>query len=199
MDNFPSLSSLVCIRRRRGRSRGVEVGFGNCSAGFAFPDAAPHTTIHYHRIYYTPVKLFCWGQRDSPLCPRCKVMDGTLMHMPYWASVFSSVNAVYQLTLPVCPKIGLLGIIPESHIDPLRQVFLTPVLCLARKLLAAQWLSLTPSQSQWITSANGLLEREKIVYQHTVSVQNLGNVDDMVSISESGTPPQAERLLNTHC
>lgn len=55
-----------------------------------------------HRTHYTPQKLFVWGKNASPLCPRCLVSNGSLIHMlwrcpklhRYWEKVFMTLNTI---------------------------------------------------------------------------------------------------------
>lgn len=34
-----------------------------------------------HRAYRTPSQLHRWGRRDSPICPKCNIEEGTLIHL----------------------------------------------------------------------------------------------------------------------
>lgn len=104
-----------------------------------------------HRTYRTPEKLHRWRRRDDPLCPRCLVDTGTLVHMlwkcpklhRYWAEVISTINSIWNLRFTTDPKLCLLGWLDEEQYTPHTYIAILRTLFLARKLIARKWLSIT--------------------------------------------------------
>lgn len=127
-----------------------------------------------HRTYRTPYKLYKWNRRDEPFCPRCKIDNGTLIHMlwkcpklqRYWSEIISSINKIWNLTFVVDPKLCLLGWLDEELYTPHTYRAITRMLFIARKLIAKKWLSVTPpTHAEWVNTINETLLREKLTYQ----------------------------------
>ena len=70
-----------------------------------------------HRYYYTPTRLQKMGIADNNMCWKCKEEVGTYMHMiwecrlvnPFWGKVLESMGKWVQQTLPLQPRLCLLG------------------------------------------------------------------------------------------
>ena len=70
-----------------------------------------------HRFYYTPSRLHRIGVMDNNLCWKCKSVTGTLIHAlwecgsvrPFWRKVLEHMETWLGRTLPVSPKLCLLG------------------------------------------------------------------------------------------
>lgn len=79
-----------------------------------------------HHAYRTPEKLHKWHSRDDPICPRCLVDNGTLVHMlwkcpkfqRYWTTVMSTINRIWNLKLDSDLKLCLLGWLDEEQCTP---------------------------------------------------------------------------------
>lgn len=111
-----------------------------------------------HRVYRTPVQLYHWGSRDTPICPKCQIHQGDFIHMlwkwpklvRYWNRVIAIINLIYQVQLTVDPLVCLLGGLEDSYSLPIH-IALIRLLYLARKLIARYWLSnWVPTSKQWI-------------------------------------------------
>ena len=70
-----------------------------------------------HRFYYTPSRLHRIGVMDNNLCWKCKSVTGTLIHAmwecgsvrPFWRKVLECLETWWGGTLPLSPKLCLLG------------------------------------------------------------------------------------------
>lgn len=56
------------------------------------------------------------------MCPRCKVTDGSLIHMLWRCpklhrTIFQLINTIYDLFLSLDPRIGLPGILPPDLLE----------------------------------------------------------------------------------
>lgn len=80
----------------------------------------------------TPIQLYKWGRRDSPLCPKCQLHQGTRIHtlwkcpklVGYWNEVVEIIN-VYLIQLLMDLVICLLGGLVEELYPPSTYVALT--------------------------------------------------------------------------
>lgn len=140
----------------------------------------------YHCLWqHTGGYLLKGKSRESPLCPRCLVDTGTLVHMlwkcpklhRYWAEVISTINSIWNLRLTTDPKLCLLGWLDEEQYTPHTYIAILRTLFLARKLIARKWLSITaPTHTEWITSVNDSLIREQLTYKHRGSPQKFESI-----------------------
>lgn len=72
-----------------------------------------------HRAYRTPERLYDWGIKDSPLCPKCKAQLGDFIHMiwrcpkrnRYWTEVMQYISSLAQVPVPNNP----LSMFARSH------------------------------------------------------------------------------------
>lgn len=128
-----------------------------------------------HRAYRTPLQLFHWGRRDSPLCPKCNRDQGTLLHMMwkcpklfrYWTDVIGTISSTFGIRLPRDPVICLLGALDEDSVTPSTQTAVIRALYAARKLIAQYWItSRVPTAKQWVSRINALLVWERLTYVH---------------------------------
>lgn len=159
-----------------------------------------------HRVYRTPVQLHHWGSRDTPICPKCQVHPGDLLHMlwkcpklvRYWNKVVAIINSIFQVQLPMDPLVCLLEAWDEDLYSPHTYIALIRLLYLARKLVARYWLSARILTSkQWIQAVNDILIREKNTYSHRKSPQTFEKIWPCWLGAPEVPPPQLvlHRLL----
>lgn len=56
-----------------------------------------------HRAYRTPLQLYKWGIRDSPLCPKCERDHGDLLHMVWKCpKLFRYIERRYWIRFRKC-------------------------------------------------------------------------------------------------
>lgn len=162
----------------------------------------------FHRIYYTPLKLFKWGRRDSADCPRCLIHTGSFIHMMwrcpkltrYWQEVYHIINSVFQINMDVDPKSGLLGLLPTHLQESAHTEVIIRLLFQARKQIALKWLSTAlPTKLYWLNTVNSLLEREKLVYVHRGCPHKFMKVwSEWISHPSAEVPgPLRDRLLSS--
>lgn len=108
--------------------------------------------------------------------PGCRATEGSRIHMVwwcpmihrYWMTIFHMINMIYDLSLLVDSKIGLLGILPGIVEGPKAEV-ITRILYMTRKRIAKLWVSANPSLvAHWVAGVNGTLEREKYTWIGTI-------------------------------
>ena len=129
----------------------------------------------FHRVYRTPVRLYKWGCRDLPLCPKCCAQEGDLLHMMwkcpkifrYWNFVLTTISQTYQIPIPQDPVVCLLGALEIPSLSPNGHTAIIRLLYIARTAIARLWISSrVPTDRQWIEDVNRLLIKEKLTYQH---------------------------------
>lgn len=86
----------------------------------------------------------------------------------YWMTIFHMINMIYDLSLLVDSKIGLLGILPGIVEGPKAQV-ITRILYVTRKRIAKLWVSPNPFLvAHWVAGVNCSLERENYTQIGTI-------------------------------
>lgn len=127
------------------------------------------------RVHYTPSKLHKMGRVSDPICCRCRQHNADLIHLlwrcpklhRYWHEVISTLNGVFQTTVPVDPMQCLLGVLDEVIPEEQTKVAVSRALFQARKLILMAWKSaVPPSVKMWITHMGKTLIMEKYIYQH---------------------------------
>ena len=83
------------------------------------------------------------GMQNEDTCTRCKRDHGDLINLlwrcpklhKYWAEVVSTVNSVFRVSIPVDPRVCLLGALEEYVIEVYIREAVHRVLFQARKLI----------------------------------------------------------------
>lgn len=126
-----------------------------------------------YRVYRTPVKLFKWGRRDSPYCPRCQKSPADLLHMlwncpklaKYWREVVNTINDTFKTYIHKDPKTCLLGYLDEELMPHEILIPVSRLLFLARKLIALRWIyPSAPSFEEWRLHVNDNILKEQQIY-----------------------------------
>lgn len=93
----------------------------------------------------------------------------------YWTFIFQRINTIYNTSVPVDPKIGLLGLIPDVPSARYMVGFLIRALFIAYKLIGLHlhrtlhWTSPNqPQNAQWIGAVNAKWEGSAIIPMNTV-------------------------------
>ncbi|XP_040184732.1 uncharacterized protein LOC120917483 [Rana temporaria] len=111
------------------------------------------------RVYYTPRRLQLMGMQTDDVCTRCKRVHGDLIHLlwrcpklhKYWSEVMSTVNSVFGVSMPVDPRVCLLGVLEEHVEEVYTREAVQRALFQARKLIMIHWKSETPpTLREWI-------------------------------------------------
>lgn len=136
------------------------------------------------RVHYTPVKLYKMGKTPDPLCGRCRVEPGDLIHLlwrcpklhRYWTEVLATLNQVFQTKVPLDPMSCLLGILEGVIEEEGMRIAFARALFQARKTILMNWKSAAPPKtSAWIQHMGRTLIMEKYIYQHEGTLANLIN------------------------
>ena len=137
------------------------------------------------RVYYTPHRLQLMGMQNEDTCTRCERDHGDLIPLlwrcpklhKYWAEVVSTVNSVFGVSIPVDPRLCLLGVLGEYVVEVYTRDAVHRVLFQARKLIMFYWKSENPQSSrEWIVKIRDMLRMEKLIYQHRGSTRKYENL-----------------------
>ena len=126
------------------------------------------------RVYLTPVRMNKINSQNSDLCYRCTKEKGTLLHClwscPYvkdfWKQVAVFLQHVLKVSIPLFPKLFLLGIFPENcTIEYAKVKLLILGITLAKKVISSTWKKRGELQVQiWIKEMLEKLPLEKISF-----------------------------------
>lgn len=125
-----------------------------------------------HKSYYTPKKLYRFGQRLDDKCPRCSEI-GDLIHMMwrcpklvrYWSEIVKIIEIRFKIRLELEAKICVLGLVRGNLRND--SIITATARCLyqARKLIAQLWLSaVPPTPEEWVRTIDALGRTEKTIY-----------------------------------
>lgn len=138
-----------------------------------------------HRSYLSPVRLLRMGRSTSSRCHRCQeegadfwhLMWGCMHLQVFWGKIVEILSAIVPVSIGVCPKICILGVLEEERWTHHQRVFLGEALFLARKAIALRWMAeRTPTVGQWKTLMNHAMAMEKVVYIHRKCPQKFQKV-----------------------
>lgn len=126
------------------------------------------------RTYLTPAKLSKFYPNTPDVCVKCQTHEGNLFHcvwkcevlQVFWKGVLRLLSNITSTTIPVCPKLCILGLYPED-ISLSRHEIKMVDLCLihAKRLIAMHWKSMScPSINMWLRELSNSLALERITY-----------------------------------
>lgn len=128
----------------------------------------------FHRIYYTPMRLFRMRKLSSPICHKCHKNTGDLLHMLwscekiwlFWSQVTHFIATNLNLPNICSPKWCILGIFEDVELSSYQTQFLRFLLYYARKVVGLQWIySTLISLNQWKNLINQVLPTYKLAYE----------------------------------
>lgn len=101
------------------------------------------------RAHFTPVKLHKMGILDTPTCSKYLRDHGDLIHLTwgcpklhtYSAGVMQTLNAVFQISIPLDPKPCLLGILDDFQLTVHIKEAVARALFQARRVIPRYWKS----------------------------------------------------------
>lgn len=106
-----------------------------------------------HRAHWSKSRLARITPSIDPECNRCHSGTATLFHMfcscpsllSFWRQIFLSLSAITTVDIPLCPIIGLFGVLLPDHTLPSHFVdFVAFLTLLARRLILLNWKSPHP-------------------------------------------------------
>ena len=124
----------------------------------------------FHRVYYTPLRLHKMNGDISAMCPRCKVVEGDLLHMlwscphldNFWRFIISTVSEIIETEIPQDPRLWILGDVSLININSNKEYFLTLTATAAKKVILVNWKSdKSPSQRHWLNELSSYCTPEK--------------------------------------
>ena len=74
------------------------------------------------RLYITPEVLNCFNGNIPDVYTKCETHKGTLFHclwscskiQEFWREVVETLSSSSEVTLPMCPRMCVLGVIPKD-------------------------------------------------------------------------------------
>ena len=127
----------------------------------------------FHRTYFTPLRLHKIDGTISAMCQRCKISEGSLVHMlwscpyleEYWKFVIATVSEVVGCDIPHDPRIWLLGDVNLFNVNFNKKYFVSLAGTAAKKVILVNWKSdKSPSQRHWLNELSSYCTPEKILY-----------------------------------
>lgn len=117
------------------------------------------------RVHFTPARLYKMGIREDSDCPQCS-KDHELRRCPklhlYWKGVVATINRVFQINIPLDPKLCILCILDDLPVEDDPKQAITRALFQARKLILRGWkVTEPPTLKEWVTQMGATLRLEK--------------------------------------
>lgn len=128
-----------------------------------------------HKLYLTPIKMHKISKENSPNCQRCKIKEGTFLHMfwscekinNFWKAIHSFTKAVLELEFEMIPCVYLLNVINNYHLDQKKCRLLIAISYFAKKCILLWWKNeLAPTFSLFIEQISQFLPLEKLTLQN---------------------------------
>lgn len=128
-----------------------------------------------HWVYYTSERLQRIFPECNPVCPCCRLRQGSYIHMfwecpsimSYWEAVFAEINLRLQFTLTPTPSLALLGIPDDEQHPHHSKLLISYLLYYAKKEIQLKWLP--PHQhdvAAWEAMVNAALPLYKMTYSN---------------------------------
>lgn len=136
---------------------------------------ARHNLIQFkviHRLHYSKSKLHKIYPTVSPLCNKCKTVDGTLFHslwscskiQPFWKGIFKFLSEAHSINLEPEPSIGILGA-NSAFCNRYQTQSIMFCMMLAKKLILQMWKADTvPTIELWTRELGNMLHLEELRY-----------------------------------
>lgn len=125
-----------------------------------------------HRYHYSKVKLSKFYESVSPICDKCNISEGTLLHMfwdcpliqKFWSDIFSFFSNVYSKVIVLDREFAILGASLMSSDFPLYiQNALLMGTIVAKRLILKDWkANSTPSVQTWLNELISVIHLEKL-------------------------------------
>lgn len=123
-------------------------------------------------MYYTPLRLYKMGRRDTPTFHKCLAAEGSFLHMvwdcarirPLWSKVTQFIANGLDLLNICSPLLGLLGIIEDEDMSNNMRTLLRLLFFYFHKLIAINWIK---RDHLTLTSWKGLVNANVTLYKMT--------------------------------
>ena len=126
------------------------------------------------RLYITPELLNHFNENIPDVCIKCETHKGTLFHclwscskvLEFWREVVETLSNTSGATLPMCPRMCVLGLIPKDiNLNRANRKMVTLSLLQARRTIAKCWKSIQrPTTKGWLEDIVQVIAMEKITY-----------------------------------
>ena len=124
-----------------------------------------------HKLHISPVIRNKYDPLCSPLCPRCKVGQGTHSHMmwtcplikPFWISIQEEILKLIGIRIPLDPTHFILGADPNTPLTKGNQQLLRVLLYAARLSILHKWVEENPPNTLlWLEKVLRLMPLERL-------------------------------------
>lgn len=126
------------------------------------------------RIYITPEKLNKFNPDIPDTCIKCGKERGTLYHClwdcecmrDFWKRVIATVSSIVDKEIPLCPRVCILGLIPDTlELRNHERKLVNLCLIHTKRLIARNWKSVyCPSLDSWIGELSSCMAIERLTY-----------------------------------
>lgn len=126
------------------------------------------------RIYITPVAQHRMDPNTPDLCFKCGTHKGTLFHclwecsiiQEFWKEIITTLSKVIDTSLPVCPKLCILGLFPKNcALSKYEKSMVIYSLLEAKHKIALSWKSMyRPCKQKWAEGLLHCIAMEKLTY-----------------------------------
>lgn len=128
----------------------------------------------FHRVYWTPSRLFRLGLKENPDCWKCHVGEGNLVHalwscpkiLDFWSNVHDYIIEITGTEYEFCPGLYVLGNPSRlSHIaSPLADWIQTGIM-IGRQIIMRGWKAPTgPTLQEWLIELGRVAAYEKVSF-----------------------------------
>ncbi len=133
-----------------------------------------HNLIQFkslHRVYMCKTKLHKIFPEVSPVCNKCKVVEGTLLHSfwtccnlhKYWTDIFDLLSKVYKKDIVPDPMIAIFGVISVPSVSSYERQGISLFMVLAKRLILQRWkLDIVPTFDVLLSELAGIIHIEKL-------------------------------------
>ena len=125
-------------------------------------------------MYYTPQRMHRFSPNTPPTCPRCRSVNGDLIHMfwkcthlnSFWKNIYKYTSEILQKDILPDPRISVLGdveMLKEFCKDERKSILL--ITTAAKKCILTKWKdNQPPTLKQWWRELLSYSTSEKIMY-----------------------------------
>ena len=125
-----------------------------------------------HRLHYTKSRLHKMFPAVSPICGKCKIYEGTLLHslwscpkiQPFWEKIFDFLSGASDINLKPDPLIRILGA-TLNETDKFQSQAVLFIMILAKKSILMMWKEESaPTFEMWFRELSSVLHLEELRY-----------------------------------
>lgn len=126
-----------------------------------------------NRYYWTPMRLYRLGLKNTPNCWKCHSSDGTMFHalwqcpktLEYWNRIHSSIEKITGDNFELSPRLYVLGD-PAIVENCQNTQFIQTAIMIGRQVLLREWKNpRTPPYNDWFCELGRVASYEQLFYR----------------------------------